>query len=272
MITKAAGALVLLFAGVANAQVGVNVDVETKVREYFAATPVMIEIARCESKFRQYADSGNPLMGGYGGAMVGVFQVHSTVHANFAESLGMDVYTLDGNLEYAKYLYEREGTNPWISSFPCWNTTDVDEGTPASTDSNAITVNLSFGMEHPQVLILQKRLNALGVTIAPDGPGSPGQETIKFGFLTRDAVKKFQCARNIACGGDEHTNGYGFVGARTRAALAVDAPIPSPESNGPPAEPVPAPSSAEAEQIAALQAQIAELTKILAELLAKQNQ
>ena len=39
-------------------------SVEATVREYFADIPVMIEIARCESKFRQFADSGNVLRGG----------------------------------------------------------------------------------------------------------------------------------------------------------------------------------------------------------------
>lgn len=263
---RAAGVAALLLALplAASAQVGLNVDVESTVRTYFAETPVMIEIARCESKFRQYADSGNPLYGGYGGKMVGVFQVYSDIHASFARSLGMDIETLDGNMQYAKYLYEREGTKPWISSFPCWGD-ELNEDI-ASAPSVTLTMNLSLGMEHPQVLLLQRMLNEKGYTIALDGPGSPGQETRKFGLLTRAAVKKFQCASMSICDGDEHTNGYGFVGSKTRAALAgaaevqVSQPQPTTTSSGYTPE--------EQEEIAALQAHIIELTKVLERLLA----
>src|SRR5690606_12508644 len=59
--------------------------VEEKVRDYFADTPVMVEIARCESKFRQYTDSGQPLRGGSGGGMVGVFQFFESIHQNAAK-------------------------------------------------------------------------------------------------------------------------------------------------------------------------------------------
>lgn len=229
--------ILFVISGVsASAQVGLNVDVEAKVRAFFYDTSVMIEIARCESKFRQYTDFGNPLYGGAGGQMVGVFQVNAPVHKAYARSIGFDIETLEGNLGYAKHLYQKEGTRPWLSSFPCWGSSsnaEVSSSGPtaaATTDTSAsgITVKLSFGMVHPQVLTLQKLLNEKGFTVAPDGPGSPGQETTMFGSLTRAAVKKFQCARIQVCDGDEHTSGYGFVGPRTRAALANAAPQSAP--------------------------------------------
>ncbi|MEK7155945.1 MAG: peptidoglycan-binding domain-containing protein [Patescibacteria group bacterium] len=260
----------------ASAQVGLNVDVESVVRAYFGETPVMVDIARCESKFRQYTDSGNPLYGGYQGKMVGIFQVYEDIHAAYAKGLGMDIYTTDGNMAYARLLYEREGTKPWISSFPCWGQDLVKEILPTDeTDTDAatevsgtVTINLSMGMEHPQVFLLQKILNEKGYLIATDGPGSPGNETQKFGLLTRAAVRKYQCAEHIACDGDEHTTGYGFVGARTRAALVsrtVAPPLPVE---------TPSPISSEytpeqQQQIKDLQAQILELTKVLQALLAQ---
>lgn len=273
MYLKAAGALFLLMAGVAHAQIGLNVDVETRVAEYFADSPVMVDIARCESKFRQYTDTGNPLHGGLGGAMVGVYQVHSDVHAEYAKGLGMDIYTLEGNLAYAKRLYEREGTRPWISSFPCWGKELNEDIQNASAD--ALTLNLSLGMEHPQILLLQKMLNAKGYTVATEGPGSAGEETQKFGAFTRAAVKKFQCATIAVCDGDEHSTGYGFVGSRTRVALAGAnaAPLasePAPTTATTPAEPSEYTPEQHAE-IERLQAQIVELTKTLAELLAKSS-
>jgi hypothetical protein len=244
-----ATALLLLLPAVVFAQVGLNVDVEAAVRTHFAETPVMIEIARCESKFRQYSDSGDPLYGGYQGKMVGVFQVYSDIHASFARSIGMDIETLDGNLAYAKYLYEREGTKPWLSSRSCWEqATSIDTTTgPASS----LTLNLSYGMEHPQVHLLQKILNARGYMIAREGPGSLGSETTTFGSLTRAAVRTFQCAEMNICDGDERSNGYGFVGPRTRTALAGA----SASFSGS--------ASDDQTRIAMLQAQILELTTLL---------
>lgn len=256
----------------AGAQVGLNVDVESKVREFFADTPVMIEIARCESKFRQYSDSGNPLYGGYGARMVGVFQIYENIHGSFAKEKGMDIQTLEGNLAYGKYLYDREGTQPWMSSFPCWGK-ELQGTTVTGPAPEGLSANLSFGMEHPQVLTLQKLLNAKGFTIAPDGPGSPGNETQKFGSLTRVAVRKFQCEVMQICSGDEYSNGYGYVGVKTRAALAGSAvamtpAAPAPQSTQSSASHGVATYSADDQaKIQALQNQILELTKMLNTLL-----
>ena len=96
--------------------------VEAEVREFFSDVPEMIEIARCESGFRQYQADGSPLWGGLGNGMVGVFQVYKQIHAHQARSLGYDLRTLAGNLGYARYLYELQGTSPWNSSAQCWRT------------------------------------------------------------------------------------------------------------------------------------------------------
>lgn len=255
-----------------------TLDVETRVRAYFSYAPIMVEIARCESKFRQYSSSGKPLYGGYGGKMVGVFQVYTDIHASYAASLGMDITTLEGNLAYAKYLYDREGTKPWLSSFPCWGDENRAQSTAGNT-SAGLSMNLSMGMEHAQVLELQKKLNSLGYTITAEGPGSPGNETRKFGALTRAAVRSFQCAQMGICAGDEHSTGYGFVGAKTRekllgaspstgAATASTTPIAATSTmqSGTATSPTPTYTAAEQQQIADLQLQILELTKLLASL------
>jgi len=98
---------------------------EATVRDYFADIPVMIEIARCESKFRQYADSGNVFRGGVGQQMVGVFQFFDRYHERAASALGFDIETLDGNLAYARHVYTLEGTAPWISAQDCWDTPEI---------------------------------------------------------------------------------------------------------------------------------------------------
>lgn len=185
--------------------------VEQKVRHLFKDTPVMIEIARCESKFRQYTDSGNVFRGGYQNAMVGVFQFNGPVHKNGAKALGFDIDTLDGNLDYAKHVYTLSGTDPWVSSFTCWST-----GVKASSGGFS---NLVFGQTHANVRDLQKRLNAAGFVIADSGPGSPDNETTMFGNLTRVALRQFQCATKLACSGDEYSTGYGLYNSETHDAL-----------------------------------------------------
>lgn len=255
---------------------------ESQVREYFSDIPVMAEIAACESKFTQFGKGGTPLYGGMNGKMVGIFQIYSDIHASFAKSRGMDIETIEGNLAYARYLYEREGTKPWLSSFPCWSAkTESVENTasPVISADAALTVNLSLGQEHPQVLALQKLLNGNGFVLTAEGPGSPGNETRKYGSLTRAAVRRFQCTQHIVCEGDEHSTGYGFVGPRTRAALlAFDAPaIAKPVSSPDPVAPTSSSShintantdaaAVNDPEIARLQAQIEELTKKLNQML-----
>lgn len=245
-------------------------DVESRVRTYFADTPIMIAIAKCESEFTQFGKGGMALNGGMGGKMIGVFQVYSDVHADFALANGMDIYTLEGNLAYARYLYQNEGTRPWLSSFPCWNKEAISAelaSTSISTETSPLRINLSMGMEHESVRTLQQILNGAGFIIAESGPGSVGNETIKFGALTRAAVRKFQCEKLSVCDGDEYTTGYGFVGSRTRTAL-----MSAPQAVTTPSSPVTPVTSLETErdaEIARLQAQIAELTKVLAALIAR---
>ena len=94
------------------------VAVEKRVREYFADIPVMIEIARCESKFRHYTDSGSVLRGGGSMGMVGIFQFYEVVHKKAALTLGFDIDTVEGNLGYARHLYTQSGSTPWISCVP----------------------------------------------------------------------------------------------------------------------------------------------------------
>lgn len=69
--------------------------------------------------------------------------------------------------------------------------------------------NLSSGVTHPDVKELQKYLNTNGYPVALSGPGSPGLETNKFGKLTREALIKFQIAKNIK-------PAVGFFGPITR--------------------------------------------------------
>lgn len=91
------------------------------VREYFTDAPVLAEIAYCESTYRQLGMNGEVLRGNHNSGDVGVMQINEMYHGQRAKELGLDIYTLEGNVGYAKYLYEREGVRPWKSSSRCWN-------------------------------------------------------------------------------------------------------------------------------------------------------
>ena len=85
---------------------------EEYVREYFKDAPIMAEIAKCESRFRQFGVSGKVLRGEVAKEDLGVMQINEFYHEDTAKALGLDLHTLDGNLAYAKWLYAREGVTP----------------------------------------------------------------------------------------------------------------------------------------------------------------
>ncbi len=95
-------------------------SVEQFVREYYADEPILADIARCESQFRQYDENGVVLRGVVISADIGIMQINERFHLDAAETLGYDIKTIEGNLSYAKYLYEKDGTKPWNASKKCW--------------------------------------------------------------------------------------------------------------------------------------------------------
>lgn len=94
---------------------------EAYVRNYFSDTPILIEIARCESEFRQLNKNGNVLRGIKNSYDVGVMQINEKWHAKRAKELGYNIYSLTGNMAYGRRLYEEQGTKPWLASSACWS-------------------------------------------------------------------------------------------------------------------------------------------------------
>ncbi|HEY4503652.1 MAG TPA: hypothetical protein VJJ28_00885 [Candidatus Paceibacterota bacterium] len=94
--------------------------VEKYLREQYADTPILVKIARCESTFSQFDKNGEVVRGKVNRADVGVMQINEKYHAEKAEELGYDIHTIEGNVSYAKYLYERQGSAPWNASSRCW--------------------------------------------------------------------------------------------------------------------------------------------------------
>jgi hypothetical protein len=131
--------------------------VEKEVRAYFADIPVMIDIARCESKFRQFTDSGNVLRGGLSGGMVGIFQLFESIHTKTAKNLGFNLLTIEGNLGYARHLYTESGTTPWASCVPAVVSTPTTVIPTAPVQLSAKNEKIKIELLK-QVIVLLKEL------------------------------------------------------------------------------------------------------------------
>lgn len=94
---------------------------EEKVRAYFKDIPVMVKIAYCESRF-QHTNPTTSIVtrGRVNPRDLGVMQINETYHAKTATKLNLDLHTIEDNMAYARHLYERQGTQPWSASQPCW--------------------------------------------------------------------------------------------------------------------------------------------------------
>ena len=95
-------------------------NIERFVNDYFADIPILAEIAKCESRYRHLNKSGAVLKGDRNSFDRGVMQINILYHAKTLERLELDVHNLDDNVRYARYLYEKEGAKPWMSSSACW--------------------------------------------------------------------------------------------------------------------------------------------------------
>lgn len=99
---------------------------EDYIRDYYKDTPLLAEIARCESQFRHYLSDGSVVRGRVNSGDVGVMQINEYYHRDSAETLGYNIDTIGGNLAYAQWLFDREGSVPWTSSSPCWGKYEIE--------------------------------------------------------------------------------------------------------------------------------------------------
>jgi len=88
-------------------------------------------------------------------------------------------------------------------------------GSATSAAVRAFKTNLTVGSLGSEVKMLQEFLNARGYTITNSGAGSPGNETTRFGALTKAALIKYQKAKSIS-------PAAGYFGPKTRAAVEAD--------------------------------------------------
>ena len=76
------------------------------------------------------------------------------------------------------------------------------------------TKNLYLGVSDPQVKCLQQYLNGAGYQVALTGAGSPGNETMYYGNLTKNATGKWQTGNSVA-------PAVGYFGPISRAKYAT---------------------------------------------------
>ncbi len=79
-----------------------------------------IGIANCESHGRQFDKDGHIVRGAVNPQDIGLFQINEEYHLKQSQKLGMDIYTLQGNIDYAMHLIKTQGSKPWFWSKTCW--------------------------------------------------------------------------------------------------------------------------------------------------------
>lgn len=112
-----------------------------------SVTGIMAHIARCESGGRQFDKNGEAVRGKVNDKDIGLFQINASIWKDEAEKLGYDIFTLDGNVKMARYIYAKQGTKPWGASKPCWGKhmdESENEGTASTVFEKPISLNISI--------------------------------------------------------------------------------------------------------------------------------
>lgn len=76
-------------------------------------------ICQAESNCQQFID-GELLRGRVNSRDAGMFQINEKYHLKTAYELGLDIHTTQGNIDYAIYLYQSNGTRDWKASKRVW--------------------------------------------------------------------------------------------------------------------------------------------------------
>jgi hypothetical protein len=94
--------------------------------QIWAAYPLLKHIASCESwgdpnkEPREFNASGTVLRGYPNPNDVGLAQINVPTWGATAKSLGFDLYTYQGNLDMAEWIFDHYGSAPWKYSEGCW--------------------------------------------------------------------------------------------------------------------------------------------------------
>jgi len=139
------GLAVFLARATYQIKVAKNAPIPNKVQIYASSTPSGLNrtteqgngiwtgypqlkmICSCESAFggpnnepRQFDSNGAMIVGKPNPADWGACQINSTLWQKIAMTLGYDIKTYAGNIGFAKWLYDKKGSSPWLWSAGCW--------------------------------------------------------------------------------------------------------------------------------------------------------
>jgi len=106
---------------VVESTISIQDKIAEKAKQYGVNVELAKEIARCESGFRQFSEDGSVLKGKINPQDIGIFQINVKYHLDESKKLGYDIYSVDGNIEYAMVLLsEQGGSKHWDWSSGCW--------------------------------------------------------------------------------------------------------------------------------------------------------
>ncbi len=143
--------------------------------------------------------------GGGGGSYIPLTAPNTTPPASVPSSSGLSSTQVDAILSLLQSFGADQATIDNVKLA-------ISGKATTGTITSAFARNLEVGMTGEDIKALQQWLNQNGYRIAETGPGSPGNETTKFGGATKAALIKFQKAHGI-------TPAAGYFGPKTRAAL-----------------------------------------------------
>lgn len=101
--------------------------VELDISPSIELLPPLIPICACESAGRpdaipqHYDTEGNVLRGIINPRDIGMCQISQTYWGEVAIELEYDIFTEEGNILMANYIFEKHGSDPWKWSRHCWN-------------------------------------------------------------------------------------------------------------------------------------------------------
>ncbi len=99
-------------------------------REILKLNRILVPVCSCESTGsvkrppKQFNSDGSVIRGKINKNDIGECQINIEKkygHLQMAKKLGFDIYTKNGNIAYANWLFKKYGTSPWKWSRPCWS-------------------------------------------------------------------------------------------------------------------------------------------------------
>lgn len=96
-------------------------EVIKEVKMKFEDIPMLVKICKAESGLKQFKPNGDVVRGRVNPSDIGICQINEYYNNDEARRLGYDIFTEQGNKDFAVYLFLHRGTQPWDSSKEKWN-------------------------------------------------------------------------------------------------------------------------------------------------------